>query len=112
MTIKLTKEIRQTTLEQSIAKTLEEVAELQVELIKYITKNKPGKFSIKNVTGEIRDVLICLEDLMEKLDIKSNVENSISEGVEKGTNNLLKYGFRPGLDISKRITNAEKTKIR
>lgn len=86
-------------LEINIMKTIEELSELQLELIKYITKGKEGKFDLELVKGEMADVLLSIDILMKQLDIESEVKELIPIKLERGIFYAKKYGFRKGLNF-------------
>lgn len=87
-------------IERNIMKAVEELSELQIELIKYITKGKEGNFDINLVKDELADVLLTLELLMSQWNIKDEILLMMPVKLKKGAENAQKYGFRKGLNFN------------
>lgn len=67
---------------------LEEMAELQVEVVKNINRQEKN---IKEIIGETADVYIMLEQLKMKYDIEKEVEEMIDYKVQRVKNRLDKW---------------------
>lgn len=67
---------------------LEEMAELQVEVVKNINREENN---IKEIIGETADVYIMLEQLKMKYNIEKEVEEMIDYKVQRVKNRLEKW---------------------
>lgn len=71
-------------LEKNIMKTIEELAELQCELIKFLNKKNDN---IDNIIEEIADVKITVELISKQFAIREEIDHLIPIKIVKG----LKY---------------------
>jgi hypothetical protein len=62
-------------LNTAILKLIEELAEAQTELVKYLTKDEEDKPSLDIIAEELGDVLFRGEIVIRKLGIESKVED-------------------------------------
>lgn len=71
------------TKEQNLLKVVEECAELQEVLVKYLTKNEQFKPKLEKIVEEMGDVVFRIVVLSKVLEVEDDVQNRMEQKAEQ-----------------------------